>query len=185
MTQFTRRHLITTTGATLASTALGAPAIAASARKIQRRVDKGLNFIDRNLPDYAHLLDISAAVILIPRITAAGLFIGGAYGEGALLEKRNIVDYYAFAMANYGFQFGIQQYGSALFLRTQETVDRFRNRDGFTLGVDLQFTAVKEGEIASVDTTTGATDATGLVYGKKGVVFGLTIDGAKYTRIER
>jgi lipid-binding SYLF domain-containing protein len=60
------------------------------------------------------------AILVFPKITKAGLVIGGQYGEGALLQKGTAVAYYKTTGASYGLQAGGQQYAYAMPLHERE-----------------------------------------------------------------
>lgn len=184
MTLLTRRQTLIGAAACSAA-ALSTPALAASRQRIDKRLGEAMSLLDNTLPNIAELLDSSAGVVLIPKVRGGGLGVGGAYGEGALLINRVPVDYYSTAMASIGIQIGIQQYHTALFLREQHTLEWFRNGDGWTVGADLEYTAITMGENADIDSKTAAEDVYGLVFGKKGLLVGATLEGAKYSRIVR
>ena len=49
------------------------------------------------------------AILVFPKVTKAGLGIGGQYGEGALLKGGTAVAYYKTTGASFGLQAGGQQ----------------------------------------------------------------------------
>ena len=55
------------------------------------------------------------AILVFPKVTKAGLGVGGQYGEGALLKGGTAVAYYKTTGASFGLQAGGQQYGYAMF----------------------------------------------------------------------
>ena len=54
------------------------------------------------------------AILVFPKVTKAGLGVGGQYGEGALLKGGTAVAYYKTTGASFGLQAGGQQYGYAM-----------------------------------------------------------------------
>ena len=89
-------------------------------------------------PDTVSIYKNAPATLIIPRITKAGLMLGGAYGEGVLRIDEAPVDYYSLASASYGFQIGAQQYSNIVFFMTQEALQKFRVTDGWELGADAE-----------------------------------------------
>jgi lipid-binding SYLF domain-containing protein len=181
----TRRQFIASSSAGIIGTAAGFPAIAANRRKIDRRIDSALRDLEENTPNLAGLVDSSAGVLLMPRVRRAGLGFGAAYGEGALLIGRAPVEYYSVAAASFGLQIGIQQYSSALFFTSEKRLAKFRNRDGWTVGADLEYTAWDLGDSADIDTVTASDEVYGVVFGQEGLHIGATLEGSKYSRISR
>ena len=64
------------------------------------------------------------AILVFPKVTKAGLVIGGQYGEGALLQKGTAVAYYKTTGASYGLQAGGQQYRYAMFFMNAKALDQ-------------------------------------------------------------
>ena len=88
----------------------------------------------KQVPGAQDLYNRSNGVLIMPEVTKAGLIVGGAYGEGALLINGNTVGYYSVAAASIGFQIGVQQTKHALFFLTQAALEKFRRADGWELG---------------------------------------------------
>ena len=89
-------------------------------------------------PDTVSIYKNAPATLIIPRITKAGLVLGGAYGEGVLRINEAPVDYYSLASASYGFQIGAHQYSNIIFFMTEEALQKFRVTDGWELGADAE-----------------------------------------------
>ena len=69
------------------------------------------------------------AILVFPKVTKAGLGIGGQYGEGALLKKGTAVAYYKTTGASFGLQAGGQQYGYAMFFMNEKALAAARQRE--------------------------------------------------------
>ena len=179
-----RRNFAMGVGAT-AIAAGATPASAATRETIDRRVSNKMQEMFNRFTFTQKLAQQAAGVLMIPRFTKGGIIIGGAYGEGSLLIGNAPVDYYSLAAGSYGIQLGAQQFSTALFLMNQEELTRFRRRDGWTVGVDLEAVALETGEIAAIDSNTYVDDVYALNFGQKGLMIGASIEGAKYSRIWR
>ena len=68
------------------------------------------------------------AILVFPKVTKAGLGIGGQYGEGALLQKGAAVAYYKTTGASFGLQAGGQTYGYAMFFMNAKALNEFQRR---------------------------------------------------------
>lgn len=185
MSNSTRRQFIAATSASLIGATTAFPAVGASRRKIDRRIDSALLDLEEKSDALAQLVNTSAGILMMPRVRRAGLGFGAAYGEGALLIGREPVEYYSVAAASFGFQIGIQQYASALFFTSESRLAKFRRRDGWTVGADLEFTAWDQGDVADIDTNTSSDEVYGVVFSQEGLHIGATLEGSKYSRISR
>jgi lipid-binding SYLF domain-containing protein len=152
------------------------------AAEIDARVDATQDFLFSRYPGTRELADRAAGVLWMPLITEAGFFVGGAYGRGALRINDVTVDYYSTARASYGFQIGAQQYAHALFFMTGEALESFRRSDGWAVGADAFYaTPDQAGSIGKE--TTELDPVVALVFGQSGLIAGVSLEGAKYTRI--
>jgi len=124
------------------------------------------------------------AVLVFPKITKAGLGIGGQYGEGALLKAGKAVAYYKTTGASFGLQAGGQQYGYAMFFLNESALAQLDNANGFEVGVGPSIVVVDEGMAKNTTSTTLKEDIYAFVFGQKGLMAGLGIQGNKITRIQ-
>ena len=104
--------------------------------QIDARVDATETFLFNTYPGTRDLASRAFGVLWMPLITEAGLFIGGAYGRGALRINGATVDFYSTTRASYGFQVGAQQYAHALFFMTEQALQDFRSGAGWSIGAD-------------------------------------------------
>lgn len=125
----------------------------------------------------------AAAVLVFPEVTKAGLGIGGQYGEGALLTKGRASAYYKTTGASFGLQAGAQKYGYAMFFMKAVAVEQLDKTSGFEVGVGPSVVLVDEGMARSTTSTTLNEDIYAFVFGQKGLMAGLGIQGNKITRI--
>ena len=123
------------------------------------------------------------AILVFPKVTKAGLGIGGQYGEGALLKGGTAVGYYKTTGASFGLQAGGQQYGYAMFFMNPKALEQLDNANGFEVGVGPSVVLVDEGMAKTTTTTTLKDDIYACVFGQKGLMAGLGIQGNKITKI--
>jgi len=123
------------------------------------------------------------AVLVFPKVTKAGLGVGGQYGEGALLKKGTAVAYYKTTGASFGLQAGGQQYGYAMFFMNEKALAQLDNANGFEVGVGPSVVMVDEGMAKTTTTTTLKDDIYAFVFGQKGLMAGLGLQGNKITKI--
>ena len=116
------------------------------------------------------------AILVFPKVTKAGLGIGGQYGEGTLLKKGT-------AGASVGLQAGGQKYGYAMFFMNAKAVEQLDNANGFEVGVGPSIVVVDEGMAKTTTTNTMKDDIYAFVFGQKGLMAGLGLQGNKIAKI--
>jgi lipid-binding SYLF domain-containing protein len=112
-----------------------------------------------------------------------GLIVGGQYGEGALRKGGKTVAYYSTGGVSYGLQAGAQSFGYALFFMTESSLKYLDRSDGWEIGVGPSVVVVDEGIARNLTTTTARDDVYAFVFGQKGLMAGVGIQGSKITRI--
>ncbi len=127
----------------------------------------------------------AVAVLVFPKITKAGFMIGGQYGEGALLKGRKAVGYYSTAGASYGLQAGAQQYGYALFFMNERALGSLTASGGLEVGVGPSVVVVDAGMGKSVTSITMKDDVYAFIFGQKGLMAGVGLQGNKISRLSK
>jgi lipid-binding SYLF domain-containing protein len=67
---------------------------------------------------------------------------------------------------------------------TQESLNKFRNGYGWTVGVDASVTLARSGADAGVDTQTGQHPVIAYVLTNSGLLVDISLDGAKIRRLD-
>lgn len=123
------------------------------------------------------------AILVFPKVTKAGLGIGGQYGEGTLLKKGAAVGYYKTTGASFGLQVGGQQYGYAMFFMNEKALAQLDNAKGFEVGVGPSIVVVDEGMAKTTTTSTLKDDIYAFVFGQKGLMAGIGLQGNKISKV--
>ncbi len=160
-------------------------ALAKSAEQIDSEVDAALQTLDEKLPGAGDFVAQAKGVLVFPEVIEAGLFVGGEYGEGALRINGETVDYYNTVAGSFGFQLGAQAKIVVIAFLTQEALDRFRASSGWEAGVDGSIAIIEAGAGASFDTTKTNAPIAGFVIGRRGLMVDVSLQGSKFTRIQR
>jgi lipid-binding SYLF domain-containing protein len=129
------------------------------------------------------LMPSAHAILVFPKVTKAGLGIGGQYGEGALLKKGSAVAYYKTTGASFGLQAGGQQYGYAMVFMNEKALAQLDSANGFEVGVGPSVVMVDEGMAKTTTSTTMKDDIYAFVFGQKGLMAGLGLQGNKIAKI--
>jgi lipid-binding SYLF domain-containing protein len=165
--------------------AFSLPASADSAKIIDAKVDDALERFKKEVGGAGKLLSISNGVLVFPSVIKAGFGIGGEYGEGALRIKGKTVGYYNTAAASIGFQIGAQEKTVIIIFTEQAALKKFRSSDGWEAGVDGSVALIELGTGGSIDTTNINDPIIGFVFGNKGLMYNLTLEGSKFTKIDK
>jgi lipid-binding SYLF domain-containing protein len=170
--------------ATLVSVA-ARPACAASASELNRDATAALNRLYSQQKSAKMLSQKAKAVLVFPSIVKAGFMFGGAIGDGVLRKGGRTAGYYNSIAASYGFQAGIQSFSYALFFMTDAALAALDASGGFELGVGPSVVVVDEGMGRSLTTTTARSDVYAFIFGQRGLMAGMGVQGSKITRIAK
>jgi len=161
------------------------PAQAASAAEIDADVDNTLGHFYRKVGGSRDLVADAAGVLVFPSVVKAGFGIGGEYGEGALRIGGRTAGYYNTISASAGFQLGVQARSVIIIFMTEQALSRFRRKDGWKIGVDGSVTLITLGVGGSIDSNQIKNPVIGFILDQKGLMYNLTLEGSKITRINR
>jgi lipid-binding SYLF domain-containing protein len=160
-----------------------ASAVAASAAELSRDANQALQGLYSRVPAAKIIGGKAVAVLVFPKITKAGLGIGGQYGDGALIQGGKAVAYYNNSGVSHGLQAGAQQYGYAMFFMNKAALQSLDSTAGFEVGVGPTVVVLDEGMAMSTTTTTMKDDIYAFVFSQKGLMAGLGLQGNKITKI--
>lgn len=161
------------------------PAAAASAYEIDSDVNATLDRFFYNVRGAADLLNRAAGVLVFPSVVKAGIGVGGEYGEGALRVAGRSVGYYNTISASVGFQLGVQARSVIIAFMTSDSLERFRRTDGWKIGADASVAVITLGVGGSVDSNQVKNPVVAFVLDNKGLMYNLTLEGTKISRISR
>ena len=171
--------------AVLAVTGPAPKANAWSAAEIDVAVEDTLDEFFYQVRGARKLVAKSAAVLVFPTVYKAGFGIGGEYGEGALLTRNRTLDYYNLVSASFGFQLGAQARSIIIVFMTPEALESFRRVDGWKVGVDGSVALLNVGIGAYIDTARIRSPIVGFIFDNKGLMYNLTLEGSKISRMYR
>jgi lipid-binding SYLF domain-containing protein len=158
---------------------------AASAEDLDISVNVALDRFRTEIPGGAEYLQNAKGVLVIPNVYKAGFFVGGEYGEGALLVGGKTVDYYNLIAGSFGFVFGAQSKSIVVVFMDLDALNKFRDSLGWRAGVDGSIVFVDYGAGASANTDNVRFPIVGFVFGLKGLMANISLEGAKFTKINK
>lgn len=158
---------------------------AASAREIEIKVDATLKHFEEKVKGGTQFLKNAEGVLVFPSVFKAGIGIGGEYGEGALQVGGRTVDYYSTVAASIGFQLGAQSKSLVIIFMTGKALKEFRDSPGWQAGVDGSVALVEWGVGEDINSINIKDPIVGFVFNNKGLMFNLTLEGSKFTRLKK
>lgn len=158
---------------------------AKSAAEIDIGVTETLKRFKREVPGGSKFLQRANGVLVFPSVIKAGIGIGGEYGEGALRVGGKTVDYYNTASASIGFQLGAQAKTIVVVFMTEKALSDFRKSDGWEAGVDGSVALIEWGVGKDINTADIKDPVVGFVFNNKGLMYNLTLEGSKFTRLNK
>ncbi len=163
----------------------GSRAEAASAVEIDAKANATLEKFYETVPAGKELATKAAGILIFPSVVKAGMVLGGEYGEGALRIGGKTVAYYSTASGSIGFQLGVQSKSIIIMFMDKTALENFRKSQGWEVGVDGSVALVTIGAGGSLDTTTSQEPIIGFIFGQKGLMYNLTLEGTKLTKIKK
>ena len=158
---------------------------AASGPEIDASVNATLNQFFARVRYSRDLANKATALLVFPTIVKAGFGIGGEYGEGELQIRGRNAGYYNIASASVGFQFGAQARSVVIMFMTDGALAQFQRTDGFKVGVDGSVAIIAIGAGGAIDTNSITKPVIGFIFDQKGLMYNLTLEGSKISRISR
>ncbi len=161
------------------------PVDAKSAIEIDVGVDETLKRFYAEVGGAEALAGKSSGLLVFPTVFKAGFGIGGEYGEGSLRVGGETVEYYSTAAISIGFQLGAQARSVILMFMTDEALAQFRASDGWEVGVDASVALITIGAGGAIDSNSITDPIIGFVFGEKGLMYNLTLEGSKMSKLEK
>jgi lipid-binding SYLF domain-containing protein len=155
----------------------------AAGPETSQAVNATLNQFFNEVPYSRELANKALAVLTFPTVVKAGFGIGGEYGEGELQIRGRHAGYYNIASASIGFQLGAQARSVVIMFMTPGALDQFQNTAGFKVGVDGSIAIITIGAGGAIDTNSVTKPVIGFIFDQKGLMYNLTLEGSKISRI--
>jgi lipid-binding SYLF domain-containing protein len=173
----------------LASSLFPAASHAATAQQIDASANATLARLTSRYPNARATLRDAKGVLVFPSVVRAAIGVGGEYGEGVLRVGGRSVGYYSIAGGSWGLQFGAQSQSVVIAFMTNQTLQHFeaKARSGkyWQAGIDGSVALLNAGGQAGVNTTTADSPVVGYVFNQQGLMYSLSLNGAKISQIKR
>ena len=159
--------------------------LAASADKLNRESDKALQVFKEDIDGSEVFLSQAAGYLVFPRVIKVGIGIGAETGEGVLRVGGSTVAYYRTTSGSFGLQLGAQAKSIVIAFMTREALDKFRNSEGWQVGVDGSVALIDIGAGKTIDSNNIKDPVVGFIFGSKGLMYNLTLEGTKFSKLDK
>jgi lipid-binding SYLF domain-containing protein len=159
--------------------------LAGSATDITRESSAALQNLYASNPEARLLGRRAKGILVFPGIVKAGFLVGAQYGSGgALFKNGRTAGYYNIIAGSYGLQAGVQSFSYALFFMDNDSLNYLNRSEGWEIGVGPSIVIVDKGVAKSLTTTTAKSGVYAYIFGQKGLMAGLGLQGSKISRIQ-
>jgi lipid-binding SYLF domain-containing protein len=93
--------------------------------------------------------------------------------------------YYNIVSASFGFQLGAQSQAIIIIFMTEEALAQFQNAYGWKVGIDGSIVVITLGAGGTIDTDNLTSPIIGFIFDQTGLMYSLSLEGSKISRIER
>ncbi len=171
--------LLTLTLPLIISTGLSAKSII----EIDAAIESSLNRFTEEIQGAESYLEGARGILVIPRMWKAGVLLGFEFGEGALIVDGIKIQYYKALTTSVGLQIGVGSKDLVVLFFDDTAMDNFLYSSGWEVGVDGAVALFSRGAAGAVDSITFKDPIVGFVFGQKGLIAGVSMEGTKFTKI--
>ena len=171
--------LLTLTLPLILSTGLSAKSII----EIDAAIESSLNRFTEEIQGAESYLEGARGILVIPRMWKAGVLLGFEFGEGALIVDGIKIQYYKALTTSVGLQVGVGSKDLIILFFDDTAMDNFLYSSGWEVGVDGAVALFSRGAAGAVDSITFKDPIVGFVFGQKGLIAGVSMEGTKFTKI--
>ena len=164
---------------------LSSPALAGSAKEIDAKVDEAILAFEKEVKGGKSFLESSKGILVFPRVFKGGAGFGGEYGEGALRIEGKTVAYYSTLQGSFGFQLGGEIKTVFVVFLEEGALNRFQESEGWKAGVDGSVSLVTLGAGGTIDTQNLKDPIVAFVLNQKGLMYNLSFEGTKFTKLNK
>lgn len=157
--------------------------LVASASEIDRNAREALETLYANTPGAKDLAVQAKGILVFPNIVKGGFIVAGQYGDGALRKEGKTVGYYRSLAASYGLQAGVQSFGYALLFMDDASLAHLEQSNGWEIGTGPSVVVLDRSFGKSLTSTTLKKGVYAFIFGQKGLMAGIGLQGSKITKI--
>mgnify|MGYP001571032268 FL=1 len=154
-----------------------------STLEIDAAIESAMERFSEEIQGSDSYLDGARGILVIPKMIKAGVILGMEYGEGALIVDDVKVQYFRAFTTSLGLQVGVGSKDMIILFFDDQAMDDFLYSSGWEVGVDGSVAFFFMGIGGSIDTIESQDPIVGFVFGHKGIIAGLSMEGTKFSKI--
>ncbi len=158
---------------------------AKTAGELDASVNAALDRFTHQVKGASGLLQTAKGILVFAGVIKAGIGVGGEYGEGALRIGGKTAAYYSIAAASIGLQLGAQKKDIIIVFLQDAPLKKFQASEGWKVGVDGSVVLIDVGAAGSIDSSKINQPIVGFVVGQKGLMYNLTLEGSKISKLKK
>ena len=155
----------------------------ANRTSMDSQVEATLSRLYNIVPGSREMVQKAPGVLVFPAVIGGSFVVGAEYGRGALKVGGRTTDYFSTTAGSIGFQAGGQSKAIIYVFNSTEALNKFRNSNGWSVGADATVTMGTVGANGAVDTQTLQQPVVSFVLTNVGLEVGVSVQGAKVTKI--
>ncbi len=145
-------------------------------KKANAKTIKTLNTL-KEIPVLQPYFKRAKGYAIYPKITKAGIGIGGARGKGEVFEGHRVIGSTILTQLSVGFQLGGQSFSQIIFFKDKKSLNRF-TQGNFEFDASASAALITEGAIASLDYNDGVAIMT---FSNGGLMYEASVGGQKFS----
>ncbi len=158
---------------------------AATAAELDADVAETIRIFKNDVNGAEVFLNQAAGYLVFPRVIKVGIGLGAETGEGALVVNGRSAAYFRTTSGSFGLQLGAQAKSMVIAFMTKESLAKFRESSGWQVGVDGSVALIDLGAGKQINTGNIKDPVVGFIFGAKGLMYNLTLEGTKISRIKK
>jgi lipid-binding SYLF domain-containing protein len=178
------KALAATTGLAVLALVASAASFAHSKAELDASADRAIHRFFALNPANKSLARKAAGILVFSHVTKGGVGVAGEYGQGVLRVNHATVDYYSIGSASVGLTLGLAKHSEIIMFMTQDSLDKFTSSAGWSIGADAAVALVSQGAGGQYDSETIAKPILGFVFGEKGLLGDVSLEGSKISKIK-
>lgn len=155
----------------------------AASEKLEKQSNEAISKFIKQFKGAEKFIAKANGYLVFPKITKGGFVVGGSYGEGVLRVDGQTKHYYSVTSASLGFQAGAQQHSMLIAFLSEASLNNFIASNGWEAGVDGTITISDWGRSKDISSISYEKPIIAYIYGEKGLMGGISLEGNKFQRI--
>jgi lipid-binding SYLF domain-containing protein len=149
---------------------------AVGAEDLTTNVQNAIAVFKKSDTSLTKFFDSAAGYVVFPSVAKGAIGIGGAYGDGQVFDKGNLIGEASLSQGTIGFQLGGQVYSEVIFFEDKANLEDFKKGE-YAFSAQASAVVAAEGAAANAKYENGVAVFT---IAKGGLMFEASVGGQKF-----